>query len=82
LFVKHRMSPDTLSREDGWRGFYVEGSLDFSLVGILSRITGTLAEQKIPVFAISTFDTDYILVKEALLDPALSAMQNAGFKIL
>ncbi len=55
---------NTIEREDGWRGFRIQGVLDFSLIGILSRISGFLAENKIGIFAVSTFNTDYILVKE------------------
>lgn len=57
--------PDnTIIREDGWRAFYIEGVLDFSLVGILSKISTLLAENNIGIFAVSTFNTDYILVKK------------------
>ena len=54
----------TLEREDGWRGFRIEGTLDFSLIGILSPIAAILAENKIGIFAVSTYNTDYVLVKE------------------
>ena len=57
--------PDnTTEREDGWKAFYIEGILDFSLIGILSKIATLLAENGIGIFAISTYNTDYILVKE------------------
>ena len=55
---------NTLERDDGWRGFRIHGVLDFSLIGILSRLSGILAEHGIAVFAVSTYNTDYILVKE------------------
>lgn len=71
----------TLVREDGWRGFRVEGVLDFSLIGILSRISGILAEEKIGLFAISTFNTDYIFTKEGQLQQALDALKTAGYEI-
>ena len=69
---------NTLAREDGWRCFRVEGTLDFSLVGILSSISSKLAEAGIPIFAVSTFDTDYILVKETQFIPALEILRAAG----
>lgn len=50
-------------RDDGWKAFRVQGTLDFSLIGILSRISAILADNKIGIFAISTYNTDYILVK-------------------
>jgi len=55
--------PDGVTMEGGWRAFKVEGPLEFSLTGILSSLTLPLAEAGIPVFALSTFDTDYLLVK-------------------
>ena len=55
--------PMTTARDDGWRGFRIQGTLDFSLIGILSRLSGILAEHKIGIFAVSTYNTDYILVK-------------------
>lgn len=60
----------------------VEGSLDFALVGILARLTGLLAEEKIPVFVVSTFDTDYLLVEERYLDKTLAKLQINGCEIL
>ena len=70
-----------LAREDGWRGFRICGSLDFSLIGILARITGLLAEEKIGLFAVSTYDTDYILVKEENFERALSVLCGAGYRL-
>ena len=54
---------DTIERDDGWRGFRIQGTLDFSLVGILAKISGILADHKISIFAVSTYNTDYVLVK-------------------
>lgn len=72
----------TMEREDGWRGFRIQGKLDFSLVGILSKLTGVLAEQEIGVFAVSTYNTDYILVKEENLDRAGAALAAAGYTVI
>ena len=72
---------NTTDREDGWRAFRVCGKLDFSLVGILSGITGILAEGGVSVFAISTYDTDYVLVKDDEFERALMALKNAGYSI-
>lgn len=66
-------------REDGWSGIKVVGPLDFSLTGILAKISGLLAEQQISIFAISTFDTDYILVKKEKLEVARSTLISAGY---
>jgi hypothetical protein len=72
----------TLEREDGWRGFVIEGVLDFSLIGILSKISSILADNKIGIFAVSTYNTDYILVKEENFDRAMKALANEGYNVI
>ncbi len=72
---------NTTNREDGWRAFRIQGMLNFSLVGILARIAKVLASNDIGIFTISTFNTDYILVKEENFDKALSVLKNAGYLI-
>ena len=71
----------TLEREDGWRGFRIEGTLDFSLIGILSPIAAILAENKIGIFAVSTYNTDYVLVKEENCEKALAVLRTAGYDV-
>ncbi|MBD5396020.1 MAG: ACT domain-containing protein, partial [Lachnospiraceae bacterium] len=68
-------------RDDGWRAFRIEGVLDFSLIGILSKISAILAEAKIGIFAVSTFNTDYILVKAENFEKALSVLAAAGYDL-
>ena len=81
LVVKTENVPTNVSnREDGYKAFRIEGELDFSLVGILADITSALAENKIPVFAVSTFNTDYILVKSEFFEQALSALNKKGYE--
>lgn len=70
----------TLDREDGWRGLRIQGTLDFSLTGVLSKLSGILAERKIGIFAISTYNTDYILVKAENYDKAIEALKSAGYE--
>lgn len=70
---------NTIAREDGWRGFRIEGVLDFSLVGILSEISGILASHGIGIFAVSTYNTDYILVKKENFYKAMEALAQAGY---
>ena len=72
----------TIEREDGWKGFRIQGVLDFSLIGILSKISGILAEHKIGIFAVSTYNTDYILVKEENFERALSVLASEGYKVI
>lgn len=73
---------DTIERDDGWRGFRIEGVLDFSLIGILSKLSAVLAENKIGIFAVSTYNTDYILVKEENFDRALKVLASEGYTVL
>ena len=69
-------------KDDGWKGFRIEGVLDFSLIGILSEISGILAQNKIGIFACSTYDTDYIFVKDFNLEKALLALSSSGYNII
>ncbi|WP_316636476.1 ACT domain-containing protein [uncultured Ruminococcus sp.] len=71
----------TIECDDGWRGFRIQGVLDFSLIGILSKLSAILAEQQIGIFAVSTYNTDYILVKEENYDRALSALAAQGYTV-
>ncbi len=70
--------PDNVEVESGWRGLKVLGPLDFSLVGILAELSGVMAAAGVSIFAISTYDTDYILVKANQLDAAVNALRQAG----
>ena len=72
---------EALERDDGWRGFRIQGVLDFSLIGILSRLSGILAEHKIGIFAVSTYNTDYILVKEENFERALEVLASEGYTV-
>ena len=72
---------NTTERADGWRAFRIAGSLDFSLVGILADISGVLAERAISIFALSTFDTDYVLVKGQDLKRAANALRREGYSV-
>ena len=72
----------TSARDDGWRGFRIQGTLDFSLIGILAKISAILAEQKIGIFAISTYNTDYIFVKEENFAKALKSLAEHGYKVI
>ena len=71
----------TSARDDGWRGFRIQGTLDFSLIGILAKISAILAEQRIGIFAISTYNTDYIFVKEENFAKALQSLAEHGYKV-
>ena len=73
---------NSIERNDGWKGFRIEGVLDFSLIGILSKLSGILADNGIGIFAVSTFNTDYILVKAENFEKALTVLSEKGYIIL
>ena len=72
---------NTTERDDGWRGFRIIGQLDFSLIGILAGISEILASEGIGIFAVSTYNTDYIFTKEENFDKALEALKKAGYEM-
>ena len=69
-----------LIRDDGWACFRVKGPLDFSLVGILSGIASCLAAAKVSIFAVSTYDTDYVLIRRDKKEAAQAALLGAGYE--
>lgn len=73
---------EVIKRDDGWKAFRIQGVLDFSLIGILSKIANLLADNDISVFAISTFNTDYILTKADNYVKALDLLEKAGYQIV
>ncbi len=74
--------PDnTIERDDGWKAFRIQGILDFSLIGVLAKIAEILAKNKIGIFVISTYNTDYVLTKKENYMKALKALSDAGYEI-
>lgn len=73
---------NVILRDDGWKGFRIQGILDFSLVGILSKIAEILSENNIPIFAISTYNTDYIFIKRGNYQKALDILERSGYEIV
>ncbi len=80
--VTDHVPPNVLQRDDGWKAFRIQGILDFSLIGILSKIADILAKNQISICAISTFNTDYVLTKKENYQKALEILGNAGYEIL
>ncbi len=78
ILVSDQVMMDEQTYEPGWKALKVAGPLDFSLTGILADIATTLAQANISIFAISTFDTDYILIKREKLENAQAALSAAG----
>ena len=72
----------TIARDDGWKCFRIQGILDFSLIGILSKLSGILADNGIGIFAVSTYNTDYILVKEENFGRALKLLASEVYTIV
>ncbi|MCL2365490.1 MAG: ACT domain-containing protein [Oscillospiraceae bacterium] len=67
--------------ECGWKALRVAGVLDFSLIGIVAKISGILAEVDISIFVVSTYDTDYILLKSENFDRAIAALSVSGYDV-
>lgn len=72
---------DTVSREDGWRVFRIQGELDFSLIGILAGISSILAEHRIGIFVVSTYNTDYVMTKADDFERALELLERHGYSV-
>lgn len=68
--------------DDGWKAFRINGVLDFSLIGILSKISSLLAKNNIGIFAVSTYNTDYILTKRENFEKAIYVLKNAGYTVV
>ena len=83
LVCKTENTPkNTFEVNDGWRAFRIQGILDFSLIGILSELSKILADNKIGIFAVSTFNTDYILIKEENFNKALKVLKENGYNVI
>lgn len=79
----HRRSPsNVIKRDDGWKAFCIQGILDFSLIGILSKIAAILADNDIPIFAASTYNTNYVFVKSQNYQRGLEILKSAGYGII
>lgn len=74
--------PNHIKCERDWKILKIEGVLDFSLIGILASISTILAQQGISIFAISTYDTDYILVKNKDIDNAIESLIKEGYEVI
>ena len=80
VMLQDKISSDVKVEKD-WRILKVEGTLEFSLIGILAKISGILAKNSISIFVISTFNTDYILVKEEKVEKAMTVLSEEGYEI-
>lgn len=73
---------NVIQRDDGWKAFRIQGVLDFSLIGILAKIAAALADNGISIFAVSTYNTDYVLMKRENYQKALDVLKALGYMII
>lgn len=73
--------PEDVTQDAGWRCLKVEGPLDLSGTGVLASLTAPLAQERISIFAVSTYDTDYLLVKQRDLEKAVRVLSQNGYQI-
>ena len=81
IVCRESLVPSEVQMEGGWRIFKLLGPFPFDLVGILSSVLTPLAERGVSIFAVSTFDTDYVMVKGDALDAACGALKDADHRI-
>lgn len=80
--ITENIPENVIERDDGWKAFRIQGILDFSLVGILAKLASLLAENNISIFAVSTYNTDYVLIKQDKYEQALKILSGAGYKVI
>jgi hypothetical protein len=81
VVCSQNLVPDDVRCERGWRCLRVAGTMDFSMIGVVASLVTPLAEAGIGIFVVSTFDTDYLLVKEGEIERAMAALRAAGQKV-
>ena len=82
LVCEERFVPANITAiEKGWKGLKISGMLDFGMIGVIAKIAGLLAEQKISIFVISTFNTDYILLKSEHYEKAIAILRQNEYRI-
>ncbi len=77
-----RVIPESVDQEAGWQVLKIEGILSFGLVGVLAQVSAVLAEAEVSIFAISTYNTDYVLVKNRDFDAAVVVLRNDGHEVV
>ena len=73
---------NVIQQDDGWRALRIQGVLDFSLIGILSKIATILAKHHISIYVVSTYNTDYVLIKKENYQKGLEVLEGAGYQII
>ena len=80
--ITDEVPANVIQRDDGWKAFRIQGVLDFSLIGILAKIAAALADNGISIFAVSTYNTDYVLMKKENYQKALDVLKAVGYMII
>ena len=80
--ITDEVPANVIQRDDGWKAFHIQGVLDFSLIGILAKIAAALADNGISIFAVSTYNTDYVLMKKENYQKALDVLKALGYMII
>jgi hypothetical protein len=82
ILCSQELVPEGVEAAKGWKSFKVEGKLPFNLVGVLYSLSSTLAQAGISIFAVSTYNTDYLFIKATDMEKGVAALRNAGHDIL
>ena len=80
--LTNEVPSNVIRRDDGWRAFCIQGILEFSLIGILSKIVSILADHHISIYAVSTYNTDYIFLKKENYQKGLEVLESAGYQVI
>ena len=80
--ITDEVPANVIQRDDGWKAFRIQGVLDFSLIGILAKIAAALADNGISIFAVSTYNTDYVLMKKENYQKALDVLKALVYMII
>lgn len=80
--ITDEVPANVIQRDDGWKAFRIQGVLDFSLIGILAKIAAALVDNGISIFAVSTYNTDYVLMKKENYQKALDVLKALGYMII
>lgn len=80
--ITDEVPANVIQQDDGWKAFRIQGVLNFSLIGILAKIATALADNGISIFAVSTYNTDYVLMKKENYQKALDVLKALGYMII
>lgn len=80
--ITSEVPSNAIKCDDGWKAFRIQGVLEFSLIGILAKIASILADNAIPVYVVSTYNTDYVLIKNEKYQKGLEILEASGYRII